>query len=93
MEYWTLSVGPACRNGFSCRACRKPIYKDEPMISRDGRKIRLFYHQQCFAGEADPRTQPGSSASEGRLPVSSCAPSSKGYGKWSTGTYGYNPSR
>ena len=28
---------------------------------REGRKLRFFYHQKCFTGSADPRTQEGSS--------------------------------
>ena len=24
---------------------------------RDGRKLRFFYHTECFTGDADPRTQ------------------------------------
>ena len=24
---------------------------------RDGRKLRFFYHDICFSGDADPRTQ------------------------------------
>lgn len=43
MEYWTISHGQSIRT-WSCRECRQPIYKDEPMVVRDGRKIRLFYH-------------------------------------------------
>ena len=68
-EYWTLSFGQACRNGWSCRSCRKAIVKGEKIAVRDGRKLRLTYHIQCFEGEGDPRTQPGSSYFEGRLPV------------------------
>jgi hypothetical protein len=57
-DYWTISHGYACRNGYSCRECKQAIYKNEPVIVRDGRKIRLFYHIDCFSGDADPRTQP-----------------------------------
>ena len=28
---------------------------------RDGRKLRFHYHAACFSGDADPRTQAGSS--------------------------------
>jgi hypothetical protein len=31
---------------------------------RDGRKLRFFYHLYCFTGDADPRTQNGSSFEE-----------------------------
>lgn len=29
------------------------------VMVRDGRKMRFFYHQECFRGDADPRTQSG----------------------------------
>ena len=31
---------------------------------REGRKLRFFYHETCFTGDADPRTQEGSSFKE-----------------------------
>ena len=82
-DYWTISTGIACRNGWSCRACRKGINKGAKLVSRDGRKMRLMYHIECFSGDSDPRTQPGSSATENRLPIfSDKAPKEKGRGKW-----------
>jgi hypothetical protein len=30
-------------------------------MARDGRKLRFFYHVDCFSGDADPRTQTNSS--------------------------------
>ena len=89
-NYWTVSYGKAVRNGWSCRACRKGIMKGADMAIRDGRKLRLMYHKACFSGQSDPRTQPGSSFQEGRLPVfSPQAPVVKGAGKWSVNSYGY----
>jgi len=44
---------------FNCRECKGIIYKDAPMVCRDGRKLRFHYHEKCFSGEADPRTQAG----------------------------------
>ena len=58
-EYWTLSEGKACRNGWSCRACKKVIMKGESIIVREGRKLRFHFHSNCFLGNSDPRTQPG----------------------------------
>ncbi|MDC3321730.1 hypothetical protein OAV88_03930 [bacterium] len=56
--YWELSGPlPIKRNGVSCRSCRKPIYKGNNVYVRDGRKLRFFYHEECFSGNADPRTQ------------------------------------
>jgi RNase P subunit RPR2 len=92
-EYWTLSTGPAIRQGWTCRECKTPIIKGHQMVIRDGRKIRLMYHHECFSGDADPRTQQQSSAHNGRLPKSSFqekAPEKKGAGKWST-SCGYAP--
>lgn len=63
--YWELSgPSPINRNGASCRACRKSIFKDSLVYVRDGRKLRFFYHIECFRGTEDPRTQEGSSYSE-----------------------------
>ncbi|CEM04611.1 unnamed protein product [Vitrella brassicaformis CCMP3155] len=92
-DYWTVSTGVAVRNGHMCRECRGYIMKGETMIVRDGRKIRLFYHPECFSGDADPRTQTTSSYCNPKYntAISSHAPATKGYGKWST-SYGYSPS-
>ncbi|KAI9000067.1 hypothetical protein BC832DRAFT_563414 [Gaertneriomyces semiglobifer] len=91
--YWTLSQGPATRPQ-TCRECKRLIPTNAPLVARDGRKIRLFYHPECFSGDADPRTQPRSSASDLRYKgvVGSKAPEKKGAGKWSVESYGYNPS-
>ena len=64
-DYWTVSTGTANRT-FTCRECKKTINKGQPLIARDGRKIRLVYHEGCFSGDADPRTQPASSFNDGR---------------------------
>ena len=93
MDYWTVSRGVAVRNGFSCRECKKCIDKGLPIVVRDGRKMRFFYHLECFSGDADPRTQQSSTFNEGKFQeaISKKAPESKGYGKWYTSQYGYNP--
>ena len=36
--------------------CRT-IMKGENVMCRDGRKLRFFYHEGCFTGNADPRSQ------------------------------------
>ncbi|KAA6363545.1 MAG: hypothetical protein EZS28_040928 [Streblomastix strix] len=55
---------------------------DSSYWTRDGRKIRLFYHVDCFSGQSDPRSQPGSSYyGELGAVVSEKAPSTKGFGK------------
>ncbi|KAI8806798.1 hypothetical protein BJ742DRAFT_854899 [Cladochytrium replicatum] len=91
-SYWTLSEGYAIRTGFSCRECRLVIQKGEAVTVRDGRKMRLFYHRECFSGDPDPRTQPNSSYSgELKSVIAERAPSVKGVGKWSVERYGYAP--
>ena len=87
--YWTVSHGTAVR-ATACRECRGAIAVGERVAVRDGRKIRLMYHEACFSGDADPRTQAASSAA--RHDVSAAAPPTKGRGKWSTSQYGYRPS-
>ena len=50
-SYWTVSDGLASRTGFSCRECKQVIGKGQPMKVREGRKMRFYYHRQCFSGE------------------------------------------
>lgn len=100
-EYWTVSNGKATRTGFSCRECKKVILKDEPIVCRDGRKMRFFYHQMCFSGDSDPRTQTHNSTDKWKkeekkvgnnIITGTVAPKTKGYGKWHTSSYGLNSS-
>ncbi|XP_075251376.1 uncharacterized protein LOC142343884 [Convolutriloba macropyga] len=93
-DYWTVSRGVAVRYGWKCRECKVDIAKGEKIVARDGRKIRLFYHENCFSGSSDPRTQSNNTMNQNRHPKSSfnmAAPSQKGRGKWSVEEYGYNP--
>ncbi|KAF4659082.1 hypothetical protein FOZ61_005011 [Perkinsus olseni] len=85
-EYWTISTGVACRNGWSCRECKGPIVKGTPLVCRDGRKLRFMYHPKCFSGYSDVRTQPANIRDiQGKYPnLSREAPKEKGHGKWST---------
>ncbi|KAI8615707.1 hypothetical protein BC830DRAFT_1168376 [Chytriomyces sp. MP71] len=91
-DYWTISQGVAIRTGFSCRECKAVIMQGENVIVRDGRKMRFFYHETCYAGDPDPRTQPNSSfhAERFRDKIQKQAPQVKGRGKWSVASYGYN---
>lgn len=60
-SYWELS-GPLPLNRIgTCRACKQTIYKGQSVMCRDGRKLRFFYHEKCFKGDADPRSQDESS--------------------------------
>ena len=92
-EYWTVSEGLAVRNGNKCRECKEYINIRDPVVIRDGRKIRLFYHTKCFSGSADPRTQPNGAFSQDKFGgvLSPSAPKEKGHGKWSLQSYGYTP--
>ena len=91
--YWTISRGHANRTGWSCRECHTVIYQDEPIVTRDGRKLRLMYHERCYSGGLDPRTQGGSSYHDQKWTtaqsIQAKAPPVKGYGKWSCSEYGY----
>ncbi|KAJ3098840.1 hypothetical protein HDU97_003703 [Phlyctochytrium planicorne] len=87
--YWTVSHGKANRTGFSCRECKKVIIKDTPISVRDGRKMRFFYHRECFSEDSDPRTQSNSSKDRFGEVIGDKAPDVKGRGKWSVGVYGY----
>lgn len=59
--YWELSGPLTANRQGTCRACRKIIYKGDMVMVRDGRKLRFFYHECCFTGDADPRSQSNSS--------------------------------
>lgn len=91
--YWTVTHGRANRTGWSCRECRTVINQGEPIVIRDGRKLRLMYHERCYSGDSDPRTQIGGSYNDKKWsntqPIRQQAPSVKGYGKWSCSEYGY----
>jgi hypothetical protein len=65
-----------------------------PIAVRDGRKMRLFYHAECFSESSDPRTQQNSSFKKEKFKDSfqDQAPLQKGRGKWSVSNYGYVPS-
>jgi hypothetical protein len=59
--YWALSGPTPVNRLVSCRACKKSVYKGTNVMVREGRKLRFFYHEACFTGDADPRTQDNSS--------------------------------
>eukprot|EP00760_Papus_ankaliazontas_P027080 PhM_4_TR313/c0_g1_i1/m.64407 len=90
-EYWTVSTGVAPRV-TTCRCCKQMIKPGDAITCRDGRKIRLTYHRECFSGESDPRTQHHSSFEKSNNKfhgvIGGSAPSTKGHGKWSTSSYG-----
>lgn len=88
-NYWTVSKGKANHTGHTCRECRGTIFSNEPICVRDCRKIRLFYHKNCFSGDADPRTQGSSSYTDKSWQIRDKAPVVKGRGKWWTSEYGY----
>ena len=62
--YWELSGPVAVTSSKTCRSCRMTINRGETVMCRDGRKLRFFYHERCFTGDADPRTQSNSSFEE-----------------------------
>ena len=90
-DYWTISTGTAINSNHKCRECMKYILKGSTIVTRDGRKIRLFYHQECFSGTSDPRTQPKTierTKKKYKNCISEHAPKEKGNGKWSVSQYG-----
>ncbi|CAF2583645.1 unnamed protein product [Rotaria sp. Silwood2] len=92
-SYWTITHGHANRTDWSCRECRTVICQGEPIVIRDGRKLRLMYHERCYSGSSDPRTQTGNSYYDNKWTnaqsIQEKAPPIKGYGKWSCNEYGY----
>lgn len=48
---------------------------------RDGRKLRFFYHEKCFIGDADPRTQTNSTFERKKEYHKPTAPDVKGLKK------------
>ncbi|KAF5827677.1 hypothetical protein DUNSADRAFT_256 [Dunaliella salina] len=82
---------PAVRHQ-TCRECKGMINKGEPCYARDGRRIRLFYHDRCFSNADDPRSQPSTKEKTAKYGTSigASAPPVKGYGKFTT-SYGYSP--
>ena len=73
--YWELS-GPKALNlpTATCRSCKKMIMRGMSVFVRDGRKLRFFYHAECFSGDEDPRTQFGSSYQENAVYHKKLAP-------------------
>eukprot|EP01031_Cornospumella_fuschlensis_P028514 gene28514-34422_t len=72
--YWELS-GPTPINRIAtCRACRQSIPKGASVMVRDGRKLRFFYHEACFTGTEDPRTQANSTFQQTTLYHTNTAP-------------------
>lgn len=77
LPYWTVTQGSATRTGYSCRECKGVIMKGDAMVVRDGRRVRFFYHADCYSGEADPRSQPHSSYASGRWQLPEQPPPTK----------------
>jgi hypothetical protein len=76
--YWAVQSRSAEKRdvGHSCRECKKAFSLAETLTIRRGGRLELRYHAACFSGEADPRTQSGSSfnnTANGTL-VSAAAP-------------------
>ncbi|CAM9822649.1 unnamed protein product, partial [Choristocarpus tenellus] len=69
-KYWDFAFRLLSKNelGHKCRECRQPFADTNDVIAvRRGGRIELRYHEQCFSGLADPRTQPASSANMGKF--------------------------
>ncbi|CAF1408909.1 unnamed protein product [Adineta steineri] len=70
--YWTIIHGHVNRTDLSCSQYHSVIYQGELIIIRDGRKLRLMFHEHCYGGGSDSCTQAGSSYHASHV---------KGYGK------------
>ena len=69
-NYWAFEIRyPTIRDiGHTCRECKLPFKSyDENVVLRRGGRIELRYHEKCFSGKADPRTQVASSFHKGKF--------------------------
>uniref|UniRef100_A0A7S1LEE0 Uncharacterized protein n=1 Tax=Neobodo designis TaxID=312471 RepID=A0A7S1LEE0_NEODS len=77
--YWA-SQARSCEPrdvGHPCKECKRPFQRvGEPLMVRRGGRIELRYHEQCYSGSADPRTQASSSfnSSQHAAALSAAAP-------------------
>lgn len=63
-NYWASQPRPAEPRdvGHLCKECKCAFRAvGEPLVVRRGGRIELRYHDKCFSGTADPRTQASSS--------------------------------
>ncbi len=68
-RYWEWKVRKCRREDLwnTCRECKQPFTKlGENLSVRRGGRIELRYHEECFSGIADPRSQAGSTANKGK---------------------------
>eukprot|EP01084_Bolivina_argentea_P101048 181234_1 len=68
-RYWEWKVRKCRRDDLwnTCRECKQPFTKlGENLSIRRGGRIELRYHEGCFSGIADPRSQAGSTANKGK---------------------------
>ncbi|CAM9515415.1 unnamed protein product, partial [Discosporangium mesarthrocarpum] len=69
-NYWDFAFRMPGKSdlGHKCRECRHPFTNlREAIAVRRGGRIELRYHEDCFSGVADPRSQPSSSANTGKF--------------------------
>lgn len=62
--YWSYTPRRAEKRdlGHKCRECKRAFRSlGEPLVVRRGGRIEMRYHEKCFSGTADPRTQSQSS--------------------------------
>mmetsp|Transcript_8641 Transcript_8641/g.29474 ORF Transcript_8641/g.29474 Transcript_8641/m.29474 type:complete len:125 (-) Transcript_8641:371-745(-) len=67
--YWDFVRRPAAQRdlGHTCRECKRPFTAiGEPLAERRGARLAMRYHDTCFSGTADPRTQSNSSFAAGK---------------------------
>ncbi|KNC53989.1 uncharacterized protein AMSG_09639 [Thecamonas trahens ATCC 50062] len=84
-SYWRIERGRVAEGTrHLCRECKAYITKGSKYIIRHGARIQLRYHQECFSGDADPRSQAGSSyaTDKKRLNIAQAPPADPGKGKF-----------
>eukprot|EP00667_Euglena_gracilis_P022530 EG_transcript_25105 len=65
--YWASSTRAveARDLGHTCRECKQKFNRlGETIVIRRGGRIEMRYHEACFSGDDDPRTQAHSSAQD-----------------------------
>uniref|UniRef100_A0A7S2TQT0 PARP-type domain-containing protein n=1 Tax=Lotharella oceanica TaxID=641309 RepID=A0A7S2TQT0_9EUKA len=68
-QYWQHRYRPCVARdlGHTCRECKRPLTKiGETIAIRRGGRIEMRYHEACFSGESDPRTQKKASHKQGK---------------------------
>jgi hypothetical protein len=78
--YWAFQsrLTEARDIGHRCKECQREFLRvGDTMFIRRGGRIELRYHEHCFSGSADPRTQGRSSFTTSGHSIAEAAPTNK----------------